>query len=167
MWQTERGREEEKPLEITICKGRNMGMSVHIAQLRLAWDRLSTGSIHLYPALPCWLEDSIHTACYNRQVYLRMLISPFLLTHRDILSQSLSGPKVFQLQANKKQCLCGHPSGGSLFTMMHRNCQSVCISLEGNAQICCPPYNIAARVFGLNRPHSQLFKCFRSTGPMQ
>ena len=43
-----------------------------------------------------------------------MLISPFLLSQEDILSQSLTVPKDFQPGAKKEECLHGHPPGGSL-----------------------------------------------------
>ena len=52
-------REEEKPLEIQICKGRSAGMSSHTAELGRG--RLSSTSIHRCSALPHWLEGSMHT----------------------------------------------------------------------------------------------------------
>lgn len=48
---------------------------------------------------------------------------------------------------------------------MHRNCQSVCIPLDSNLQMCCSPSYTATRQFGPNQPCSWLFKGFKPVGP--
>lgn len=81
-----------------------------------------------------------------------MLISPSLLLQGDILSQSLTVPKDFQLEAKKEQCphVCR-----CLLEGHFRHCHSVHV---GNIQMCRPSSYTALRQFGLNQPRSWFFK---------
>lgn len=103
-----------------------------------------------------------------------MLISPFLLSQGDVLSQSLSAPKDFQPGAKRKDAYMDTLLEGHFlfFWRMHRSCQPVhllyilYISRQQSPDVLSPSY-MAARQCGLNQPCSWLFEGCKPVGPMQ